>query len=198
MSQTSQSNPSSGFLRGPQNSVIWLVAIVGLSLSLAALVLIQQQLAAHKILDFEWVAHNRVRALNHGFDNNLLAITTLHDHITASGDAHRDGFEMFAELLIERYPGIQALMWVPSAEEPHPDNLRVSNYPVLHMVPEQNNGITSGFDLGTIPRFAETLALARERGAMAISKRFSFPTQQGDTEYGFAVASPVLDRKSVV
>ena len=37
---------------------IWLAAIVGLSLSFAALLLFRQQLEAHQMLQFEWVSHN--------------------------------------------------------------------------------------------------------------------------------------------
>ncbi|MEJ1374969.1 MAG: hypothetical protein RPT94_08100, partial [Candidatus Sedimenticola sp. (ex Thyasira tokunagai)] len=67
-------------------NAIWLVVIIGLSLSLAALWLIRQQLDAHKLLDFEWVAHNRIRAINHGIDNGLLAVTTIRDFYKASDE----------------------------------------------------------------------------------------------------------------
>ena len=97
----------------PENSAIWLAAIVGLSLSLAALLLIRQQLEAHEMLDFEWVAHNRIRALSHGLDNSMLAVTTLRDHVIASGGVDEEGFRVFAESLLDRYRGVQALMWVP-------------------------------------------------------------------------------------
>ncbi len=78
-------------LFGPENSAIWLAAIVGLSLSFAALLLIQQQLEAHRMLDFEWVAHNRIRALNHGLDSSLLAVTMLREHVIAAGEVEGEG-----------------------------------------------------------------------------------------------------------
>jgi len=100
MSRKKASSEHTRLLFVPENSAIWLVAIVGLSLSFAALLLIQQQLEAHKILDFEWVAHNRIRALNHGPDNSLSAITTLRDHLVASGRVDGDGFRVFADSLL--------------------------------------------------------------------------------------------------
>ncbi len=103
-------------LFGTENSAIWLAAIVGLSLSFAALLLIQKQLEAHKLLDFEWVAHNRIRALNHGLDNSMLAVTTLRDHIVASGGVDGEGFRVFAKSLLDRYRGLKALAWVPLIE----------------------------------------------------------------------------------
>ena len=96
-----------------ENSSIWLVAIIGLSLSFAALLLMRQQLEAHKRLDFEWVAHNRIRALNNGIDNSLLAVATIRDHVIASGGVDDKGFQLFARSLLERHKSIQELIWVP-------------------------------------------------------------------------------------
>ena len=67
----------SRLLFGSQNIVIWLVAMVGLSLSFTALLLMQQQLEAHRMLDFEWVAHNRISAVSYGIDNSMRALTTI-------------------------------------------------------------------------------------------------------------------------
>ena len=110
----------------PENSAIWLAAIVGLSLSFAALLLIQQQLEAHKMLDFEWVAHNRIRALSHGLDNSMLAVTTLRDHVIASGGVDGEGFRVFAESFLDRYQGVQALMWVPLVKGSERDTFEAS------------------------------------------------------------------------
>ena len=193
-----------------------MVAIVGLSLSFAALLLIQQQLETHKILDFEWVAHNRIRALSHSLDNSVLAVTTLRDHVIASGGVDREGFQVFAKSFIDRYHGVQALMWVPLVKgsdrdkfetstttrkfrilerngqsEQIPANQRAEYFPVRYMVPEQSDNLPVGFDLGSVPNFAETLARARDQGWMAASGRLTYPTPRG-IEYGFMLASPVF------
>ncbi|QYZ67426.1 MAG: PAS domain S-box protein [Gammaproteobacteria bacterium (ex Lamellibrachia satsuma)] len=218
---------SSRLLFGPENSAIWLVAIIGLSLSFAAQLLMQQQLEAHKMLDFEWVAHNRTRALSHGIDNSMLAVTTLRDHILASDRVDSDGFRMFAESLLDRYQGIQALLWVPLVRGPERKAFEASTalrrneyqlferartsdfklvprgesaeyYPVLHMAPEQGNGIRAGFDLGSVPKFAEALSRAREQGQVATSGRIAYPTPQGGIEYGFMVANPVFSASAPV
>ena len=203
----------------PENNAVWLAAIVGLSLSFAALLLIRQQLDAHEMLDFQWVAHNRIRALSHGLDNSLLAITTLRDHVVASGRVDGEGFRVFAESLLERYRGVQALLWVPSVSGAQRDRFeasvgqgdkafriaeggghtalapaaeRAEYFPVRHVVPEQDDNVPVGFDLGSIPELAETLSRARDQGRMAASARIAYPDPRGGVEYGFMAASPLF------
>ncbi len=206
-------------LHGPENSAVWLAAIVGLSLSFAALLLIQQQLEAHKMLDFEWVAHNRVRALNYGMDNSLLAVAALRDHVMASESINAQGFRVFAESLLNRYGGIQALMWVPVVQQGDreefearfaaggkefriaeqggeheliPAGERTEYFPVTLVVPERGDNAPPGFDLGSIPRFGETLLRARDTGNMAASGRFVYPRGRSGADYSFMAASPVF------
>lgn len=200
-------------LFGTENSMIWLVAIVGLGLSLAALLLIQQQLEAHKMLDFEWVAHNRTRALEHGIDNSILAVETIRDHISASGAFDATSFNEFSESLLERYKGIQALLWVPLIQQKQRAVFEVSTakitesstqsdlttrveqpeyFPVTHASFNADSDIPLGYDLGSIPIFRETLLRARDERRISASGRMVFPLEQDNTEFGFMVASPVF------
>ena len=190
MTRKNELTTASGPLFGNENSAIWLAAIVGLGLSFAALFLIQKQLEAHKLLDFEWVAHNRIRALNHGLDNSILAVTTLRDHVAASGGVNDEGFPAFAESLLERHQGLRLLMWVPGPQR----SGRVENLPASHVISKKEVDTPPGFDLSASPRYAETLARAREQGRMAASGRISYPITGGGSRYGFMVASPVFDR----
>ncbi len=171
----------------PENSAIWLAAIVGPSLSFAALLLIRQQLEAHKMLDFEWVPHNRIRALSHGMDNSLLAVTTLRDHVIASGRMDEDGFRIFAESLLDRHRGVQALIWVPAVE-----GSGTGYFPARLVVPEGDDSIPVGFDLGSIPKLGETLSRARDQRQMTASGRIAYATADGGVEYGFMVANPLF------
>ena len=197
---------------------IWLVAIIGLSLSLAALLLIQQQLEAHKMLDFEWTAHNRIRAIDHGIDNSLLAMKTMRDFYMASEHVESNEFKTFAQPLLERHPGIQALLWVPrvvhaqrgqfeasqSSEYgetlirepgPHfdliPATKRDEYLPVSYIAPESNTDFAPGFDLSSNPQFAAVLKRSRDSGRLAASGRIGFPTDTETVDYGFMVSLPV-------
>ncbi|MCU7930311.1 MAG: CHASE domain-containing protein [Candidatus Thiodiazotropha sp. (ex Codakia rugifera)] len=218
MNQRNRITDPSRLLLGPENSVIWLVAIIGLSLSFTSMLLMRQQLEAHNILDFEWVARNRIRALNHGIDSSMLAVITLRDHVIASGGVGGKEFRLFAGSLLDRYRGVQALIWAPRVKAVERDRFeasiaqhkkgfqisegsghfellpaaeRAEYYPASHIAPEQFDSVPAGFDLGSIPRFADALSRARDRGRMEASGRIAYPTSQGGTEYGFMVASPV-------
>ena len=61
---------------------------------------------------------------------------------------------------------------VPAAE-------RAEYFPVSHVAPEQDDSIPAGFDLGSNPRFAETLSRARDQGRMAASGRIAYPAATG-------------------
>ena len=202
-------------LFGTENSMIWLVAIVGLGLSLAALLLIQQQLEAHKMLDFEWVAHNRTRALEHGIDNSMLAVETIRDHIAASGTVDAAGFNVLSESLLDRYRGIQALLWVPMIRQQQRGDFEASTaeisdsgtqsdlatraeqseyFPVMYAAHNAYGDIPLGYDLGSIPTFRETLRRARDSGHIVVSGRTVLPTEQDNTGFGFMAASPLFRR----
>ena len=200
-------------------AAIWVVAIVGLGLSLAALLLIRQQLEAHRLQEFEWVAQNRIRALSHGLDNGLRTLATIRDLYQTSLQVERNEFQTFGGSLLERFPGIQALMWVPrvamaersafedSASSWHPgfrifepgNHLdlvqaaeRPEYFPVTYVTPEKNNEFPIGFDLASHPKIEALLARARDSGNMAASGRIGFPAGNGGVEYGFMAALPIV------
>ena len=194
------------------NRTIWLVAIIGVSLSLIALLFIQKQLDAHKLLDFEWVAHNRVRALNHGLDNSMLAVVSLRDHVKVSGSLDAQEFRSFASSLMARDAGVQALMWVthvgdadnPAFEpsvgaerEGEFDSIyagqRANHFAVLHTVEVQDSPLVAGLDLASIPAFSEVLSRAREQEGIAMSGRIAFSSARENDDYGFLLVSPVFD-----
>lgn len=198
-----------------EQNAIWLVALIGLTLSLAALWLIRQQLEAHRLLDFEWVAHNRTRALNHGIDNGLSAIESVRDFFLASSEVDANSFQTFAESLLKRVQGVHALMWVPrrpgSEREESPGKgdagmalsrgeLRRAygshTFPVTYSSPTGIAGFSKGTDLGAIPGFLKLLEQAGDSGLLAASGRIDFSSQGQDEDsgYGIMAALPVYDR----
>ncbi|MCP3870125.1 MAG: PAS domain S-box protein [Gammaproteobacteria bacterium] len=214
-----QSSEPFSTLFSTEHGGIWLVAVIGLGLSLAALLLIQQQLEAHKMLDFEWVAHNRIRALDHGIDNSLRAMLSMRDLYAASEKVNPDEFQVFAQPLLQRHPGIQALLWVPRITDPERDEFERSQsnedqdfgiqeagphfdlvpainreeyLPVSYVAPATNRDFAVGFDLASNPTFASLLARSRESGHAAASKRIGFPGKNGGIEYGFLVSLPIF------
>ena len=70
----------------------WSVAVVGLLLSFGSFWLTQQQLSAHKLLEFKWVAENRHRALKKEIDSELKAVESIRDLVLVSGEVSQDDF----------------------------------------------------------------------------------------------------------
>ncbi|MCP4041849.1 MAG: PAS domain S-box protein [Gammaproteobacteria bacterium] len=209
------SSDSVSFPLVQEQAAIWIVACVGLSLSWAALWVIQQQLDAHKQLDFEWVAHNRTRALDHGLQRGLEAVTSIHDLFLASEDVGREDFHVFAQALLRRHQGIHTLMWVPRVSHaerqrfeqivsadipnfqfvdrgPHFSPVRADRrdtyFPILFAEAYRDNAATPGFDLGSDPELKEVLVRARETDGMAVGGRILLIEHNQD---GFMAALPV-------
>lgn len=80
--------------------------------------------------------------------------------------------------------------------EPVPVAERAEYFPVHHVVSDQDDNTPVGFDLGSIPKLAETLS--RARGRVAASERIAYPHPDGGVEYGFMAASPLFDGGSIV
>ena len=91
----------------------WFAAAMGLVLSLVTFWGVQQQLHAHELLEFKWVAQNRHRALYKAIDNSLQAVRSIRDLFLVSEQVPQEDFAAFAQSLLERHPGIHALAWVP-------------------------------------------------------------------------------------
>ncbi|MBW2593105.1 MAG: PAS domain S-box protein [Deltaproteobacteria bacterium] len=198
-------------------TAIWLVAIIGLILSWAGLWVIKQQLDTNKRLDFEWVAHNRTRALKHGIERNLEAVTTVRDLCLASEKIEQVEFQLFVRSLLVRYRGIQALMWIPhgsplvhkpidkmtksvsrqsratvqpSDGEMTDTSPRSTSIPLYYAESLKSSDVFINFQLGSNPVFRETLSKARATGKMAVSKRIKLGPE---SDYiGFMVGLPVF------
>ena len=194
---------------------IWLVAIVGLSLSFAALWLIREQLDAHKLLDFEWVAHNRIRAINHGVESSLLAVTNIRDLYAASNDVEPAEFEAFAESQLERYKGIALLMWITGTDNPETNTPSKADIGVLerkhpwrfviHSDVSQDEPYYVGqfatedkanFESDLSGHLVQLLEQIKASGAMEASAPIELSIPGNSGEFGFLAGLPVYPRKS--
>lgn len=201
-------------------SAIWLVIVIGFTLSLAALWLIHGQLEGHKNIEFEWVAHNRIRAIDHGIENGLLAITSIRDYFEASDVVEPDEFQQFAGSQLEKHGEIHALMWVPASvlsvdtgsAEAHPlhngdERYRTHGYilsggdsinkPVTVIHANAMQDYPLGIEFGSKSLFPELLEQARDNNRMAASGRIEFRDGEKKIDNGFMAALPVLATGSV-
>ena len=101
--------------RSGKTTITLVVDLAGFSICcIAALWLIRDQLETSKSLEFDWVVHNRARALSNGIENGLLAVTSIRDFISAAGAVEASEFQRFASSQLETHQALHALMWIPT------------------------------------------------------------------------------------
>ncbi|MCB1758335.1 MAG: PAS domain S-box protein [Gammaproteobacteria bacterium] len=188
-----------------------LVACIGVSLSISALWLIRDQLQAHKALEFEWVSHNRIRALSNGIENGLLAVTNLRDFFAATGSRDDDEFHLFAASQLRTHKALHALIWIPVvtptngvgntatadiAQGYFLSGRQGTEDPVKRFDPAAASGLPAG--LGSAASLHALLEHARSRGRMAASGRIEFKDVARRASYGFMAALPVYTKRKGV
>ncbi len=192
----------------------WSVAVLGTLLSLGAFWFIQQELDAHKLLEFQWVAENRHRALNKEIVNELKAVESIRDFFLVSGQVTREEFEALARTLLERYRGIRTLGWIPCVSDPErrtlesddasldrdrimaghprfgpgPAGQREVDFPALFIESDAGNEPLSGLDDASSPLYQDLLDRARESGEMVVSRRIGL---EREGRFGFAAFLPI-------
>ena len=94
------------------------VAALGVVLTLAGFVVLRHQLRAHRMLDFEWTAHNRSAAIQQGAQDSLRAVQTVGSLVQAAGAAEPDDLADFVRSATEARPWIGGLRWLPDPPAP--------------------------------------------------------------------------------
>ncbi|MCP4409702.1 MAG: PAS domain S-box protein [Gammaproteobacteria bacterium] len=201
------------------HTAIWLVACLGVVLTGATLWVVEHVLQVHRSLEFEWVAHNRIGTFKQGIKNGLNAVEAIRDLYRFSQDVREDEFQLFAHSVMNRYRGIQALMWVPNVPHEQRSSYEIlrengqGSFPILektadgrmvsagrrdhyhpvHYVEPQEENLYRGLDLASIQVYRETLERARESGKMAVSERVEL-LQDSVNRHGFFACLPIYDR----
>jgi len=202
---------------------LWIVAGVGVLLSVTAFLVIQHQLNAHKRVEFEWVARERIRAVSHEIDRVIDATNITRSVYRITEQVSSGDFQYMASGVIADYPGVQALAWVPrvqlapctdreraaadqgrSAGASDADDCSVSSeagsgerFPVLHTAPPSERAFAPGFDLASDPTLRPVLERARDRGTVAVSGRVPIGGEHSG-HYGFVASLPVYRRGAPV
>jgi PAS domain S-box-containing protein len=163
-------------------STIWLVACVGLALSLLGFGMLRRQLEVHKSVEFEWVGHNRYRALENGIDSGLEAVRSLADLVRFSAELGEQDFTIIAESVLGRTEGVKALIWAPQV---------AGETRVRFLEPQAAAPFAIGFELASEPVIREAAQRARESGTTAVSARLQMAAEP-DRSFGFVAIHPLL------
>ncbi len=195
---------------------IWLVAAFGLALSLLAFTTLNQQLEAHRAVEFEWVAHNRYRALENGIWHGLDAVRGVADLFMLRPGLQQEDFELMAESVLSRTSGLEALIWAPrgplesgstwrsppdeapnlaSIDQSRTDSVRDAadlgtHFPVRFIESVAAAPLPVGMNLASDPMIKDAFDRARVSGKTAVSGRLQL-VKGGDPPFDFVAVHPV-------
>ena len=198
-----------------------LVTTTGVLLSLWAFLAIKAELGERHRLEFEWVAHDRNRALKKGIEEGLDAVRSVQYMFQANTRVDAKAFDLFTRALVNRYRGIQALGWLPliraeqreafeqkaaqeipgfrirepggcSATGPvRPAGNRDWYFPVRYRQTEQGNELFPGCDQAAFPQRRTLLERAWSSGQMVVSGRIRLLPGES-SQFGFMAFQPVF------
>jgi signal transduction histidine kinase/ActR/RegA family two-component response regulator len=158
------------------------------------------------------------------FDRYLEIIHSIGGLFSASDNVDRKQFGAFVNRALERYPGIQALEWIPRVRhderaayeararrdglgyfhiterggsgEMVPTGKREDYYPVYFVEPLNGNERAVGFDLGSNPERRQALEKARDSGSAVGTQRIKLVQETG-RQFGFLVFVPAYSTVGV-
>ncbi|MBF0379658.1 MAG: CHASE domain-containing protein [Magnetococcales bacterium] len=205
------------FLFFKKNISFLLVAFLGAVFSYIAFVVIQKQTHNGLMVEFEWAAQNRHRAVQKGIEEGIEAVRGIHRLFLSSDNVNRSEFKIFAQSIFAHNQHIQALEWVPrvyasqrlnyekeakahfpgfqfTEHSPKGEMVRASErevyYPIYYMEPYEANKIAMGFDLSSNPVRLAAIKKARDSGKIVVSSRITM-LQGSSQHYGFLVLQPI-------
>jgi len=178
----------------------------GLFVSVVVALVVWLQVVDHQRTEFEWVSHDRNRALEKGVEDALDAVQSVVDLLRVDTDVERSEFRLFADLLLERHPAIRRLEWVPRVRIG--DDLQPSAATVSPVAPhvsspsrlpaplaadlEPGAGVPPASDQLIDPAIGALIGRATATEQTVIGRRVPIGSEAG--RYGIFVAAPVLPR----
>ncbi len=173
--------------------LVGLAVLLGLSLTAASYLTLQQNEMLRLRHDFKSLAEERIGSVEKAMSHYLQRVLATHALFDASEFVTRSEFERFVTTLIERSPGVRAIEWIPrvppseletyrdrarrdgfelrikSVLDPSPAGPRETEdlYPVFYIAPQASNEAAFGLDLGSDPIRLEALKRARDTGEPA-------------------------------
>jgi len=184
---------------------LFLIAVIGTSLSVTAFIYTQQWENEQLTATYEKELDNYARILRHTFnrfDNVLGSLRSLH----SIHDVDRENFSRFIQTELRHLPGLQALSWIGYVPEKNRTNVELKlhaegintahfweydankqpqiaetrpvHYPILFIEPTEENKRYIGFDLASEPVLKAALEEARDSGLFVISKHLPIADKQ--------------------
>ncbi len=201
----------------PFKYVILLIFCIGLTISVSFFIFLQRQEQKQINADFTYQVQTVISSFEETIQDHLLLMKSLNGLFKASDVVTRLEFKQFVEPLIQHYPSIQALEWIPrvlDAERAmHEDfgrqelanyqitektaqgqveraKQRLEYYPVYFIEPLTGNEKALGYDLASQSTRLAALTLARDNNRLTATSPVSL-VQEREEQFGFLAFSPV-------
>jgi signal transduction histidine kinase/integral membrane sensor domain MASE1 len=157
-------------------------------------------------------------SLNH----NLEILSAIEWFFASSSEVDRWAFHTYAQRALSRYPGMQALEWIPRVPDEQRDAYeeaarrdgyadfqiteqqaqgqmvraarRAEYFPVYYMEPYEGNEVALGFDVASHPGRSEVLMWARDSGEPTATGRIRL-VQETSRQYAVLVFQPIYHNR---
>jgi len=194
-------HPASRIIPGVfrNHAVTWLVAFIGLTLSVVGFEVAREQIRVQGKIEFSGVAHNRNRLLKQGFENALEPLRVVRDFVQASDGVGKGGLPLFTSALLQRNRGIEVIglidlkpgMRTGLADPRSPSSNAPGNaeFSITHVESRGATHFAPGYDVTKQPVLMAALKKARDTGEMAVSGRLKLSGESGGN-YGVLACLP--------
>lgn len=197
---------------------ITITAILGVCLSVWMFMTVATWSDEHLNIEFQSRASGYANTIENGLDEYLSTSEFLKDHLRFSDHIQRERFKLFANQMLSRYPGIQALSWNPLVH--HQDRgryefdaqtdgfsnfsfterskegalIRAANrdeYVVVYMIePLEKNKPALGFDIASNPVRLEAIQKAFDTGKAVATGKITLVQETG-SQFGALILNPI-------
>jgi diguanylate cyclase (GGDEF)-like protein/PAS domain S-box-containing protein len=203
----------------------WVMILGGLMLTAIAFAVVRDWERQKLQSDFSIAVENRYAALEREVKSGIEVLSSIRAFYLHAKVVTRSEFHNFAESLLLKHPGIQALEWIPHVpysqreeyekaaqrdgfkdfqitEQSARDKIvkagkRSEYFPVYFVEPYKGNESALGYDLASDPLRRETLERSRDTGGIAATARITL-VQEEKGQSGFLVIYPVYKRNMPV
>jgi hypothetical protein len=208
------------FLIDHQASLV--ILLIGFSISIFISLSAQEKEDLKIKSEFSNSVQTYYSSMNESFTKNILLVRSLQSYFSNSQSINPESFKTYTRLLLNYYPGVQALSWVPKvphaqikefakqAQQKNPKfyvkertqdgkdaavSEREFYFPVYYVEPLLGNEPAIGFDLYSNPQRAQSIVRSIESNNIAVSSRIRLIQEKG-SQFGILIIAPVFDSSS--